>query len=415
MMPTGDNSARDRPERWAVVTKTILPAVTALRQHVGMTEAIFRTQTFHSLPREFFLWTALDEVMKTGVCLMRLDEFLGEDQPERASPEDAHPTGRAIEAILLEEERLRARRLCELLVQLVLFGRKDTPELYGHFLLLEDLVRAQSYNGDLAEFYGVSSDWVRATVDRTVTELHGLEPKVNVSDAAWYANPVRPVRAASSRTLLTSARQRLILALPLMTDLERLALGTTYHEAFGEPSEAIHYRAGADPVDHARESTVAAEGTKLGLIALCVVRRIQDRLGSPAVAELEQLNRVFDTNQEPSRMIESLTSRAAIAVGDFVAARGYLGQVVDERVSRFGYRSLRVDFLAERPLQELAGDWFRVRDVVRLFSKQTLVAGVREKMSNPTAVVENESLRASAISAWSIGLRDQVRAGKRSE
>ncbi len=190
-MPTEEDSPRDRPEpaeRWGVVTKTILPAVTALRQHVGMTETIFRTQTFHCLPREFFLWTALDEVLKTGVFLMRLDGFLGDDLPQRRPVEDDHPTARAIEAILLEEEGLRVRRLCELLVQLVLFGRKDAPELYGHFLLLEDLARATSYNGDLDEFHGVSSDWVRVTVDRTLTELRALEARVDVNDA-WYVEP----------------------------------------------------------------------------------------------------------------------------------------------------------------------------------------------------------------------------------
>lgn len=400
-------------ERWAVFTKLILPAVKAARQHVGITEAIFRTHTFHSMPRQFFLWTALDEMLKTGVFLMKLDGFLGEQELQRAQPDEADPTDRALEAVLLEEEGLRARRLCELLVQLVLFAQKDAPDLYKHFLLLDALVQSAAYNDELTEFHGVPSDWVKATIEMTLTDLHALEPSVASADA-WYARQhARPVRAADWRSLQSSARQRLIRALPLMTDFERLALGTTYAEAFGGPSATIHYRAGADPVDHSRESKVVAEGTKLSLIALCAMRRIHELLGAPAVPQLEQLARVLDANQEPTRLVESLNSRSAVAAGDFVLARGYLGQVVDERVSRLQYRSVRVELLAERPLPELAADWFRVRDVVRVFSKEKLVEGVRAKLEDPTAVVDDETLRNAALSAWEIGLRDEVRSRMR--
>lgn len=414
-MPTDEAPAPEPPEseeRWRLFTDMILPAVKAARQHVGMTEATFRTHTFHSLPRPFFFWTALDEVLKTGMFLMKLDGFLGEEGLERPSADEADPTDRALEAVLLEEEHLRARRLCELLVQLVLFAQKDAPELYKHFLLLEDLASALGHDSDLDEFHGVSSEWGKASIDMTLEELHALEPNIDANDA-WYAGRhARPVRA-DWRNLLSSARQRLIRALPLMTDFERLALGTTYAEAFGGPSGTIHYRAGADPVDHSRESTIVAEGTKLSLVALCIMRRIHDLLGRPAVPQLEQIARVLDSNQEPTRLLQSLNSRSLVATGDFVVARGYFGQVVEERVSSFGYRSVRVELLAERPLPALAADWFRVRDVVRLFSREKLVEGVRAKLGDPAAVVDDETLRAAALNAWEVGLRDEVRSRTR--
>lgn len=148
----------EEEERWGLFTKLVLPAVSAARKHVGIDEATFRTHTFHSLPRPFFFWTALDEVLKTGMFLMKLDGFLGDEEPGRVRADAADPTDRAIEALLLEEERLRARRLCELLTQLVLFSAKDEPELCEHFLLLEDLVRGATYNEELAEFHGKESE-----------------------------------------------------------------------------------------------------------------------------------------------------------------------------------------------------------------------------------------------------------------
>jgi hypothetical protein len=195
-----------------------------------------------------------------------------------------------------------------------------------------------------------------------------------------------------------------------MTDFERLSLGTTYQEAFGGPSDTIHFRAGADPVDHSRESTVVAEGVKLSHVALCAMRRIHELLGRPQIPQLEQVTRVLESNHEPTRRLELLNTRPNVAVGDFVVARGFLGQVIDERVSSFGYRSLRVELLAERALPQLGVDWFRVRDVVRVFSKDKLLEGVRAKLSDPTVGVDESTLREAALSAWENGLREHLHA-----
>lgn len=154
-------------QRWGEFTRLILPATTALREHVGIDEGTFRTHTFHGFLREFFLWPALDEAMKACVFVMKLDGLLDGELP-RPDPAEAHPADRAIEALLLEEDHLRVRRLCEVLVQLVLFAKQDRRELYTHFLLLEDLVRAAAYNSELVDFHGAGgTQWTRP-----LRELH---------------------------------------------------------------------------------------------------------------------------------------------------------------------------------------------------------------------------------------------------
>ena len=112
------------------------------------------------------------------------------------------------------------------------------------------------------------------------------------------------------------------------------------------------------------------------------------------------------------RRFELLNERQNIAVGDFVVARGYLGEVEEEVTSAFGYRSLRVVFLAEWPLPNLAGDWFRARDVVRVFSRAALTKGVAAALGGSEAVERaggaRTELRASVVEAWNNGLRDEV-------
>jgi hypothetical protein len=407
--PTDD--ARDPHLDW--YPKLLLPASRTLRAVLAIDEEAFRRHTFHGAPRDFVFWTAVDEIEKTAMVLMRLHEFLGDKPIKVAAPADS--VDRTAIGIVLEEERLRARRLCELLTELVLFGQKDEDAYYAHFLLLNELCAASGFDADLRDFHGAGSAWVKATIEHATDEIRRLEPRIDFG-FAWYANAKYkpPIDPANWRHLRSSARQRLKRALPLMTDFERLALGTTYEEAFGHPSASIHYTAGADAAASFGEGrSEIAEATKIGILGLCVARRCWGLLGRPAGAAVEQLARVLDSNTEASRYIEHLDQGSRVAVGDFVLARGFLGEVMDQVTSPFGYRSLRVELLAERPLPDLASDWFRARDVVLLFAREKVTAGVARLLGDKVALAENADLRSSVLAAWEVGLRDRIRNGRR--
>lgn len=295
--------------------------------------------------------------------------------------------------------------------QLVLFAQKDEEPYYRHFLLLEELDAANWYNEDLRAFHGARSSWVQFGIDRTVDEVIAVEAGIDFA-FAWYARYRPPFDPTKWRSALTSARYRIQNALPNMTDFERLSMGTTYDEAFGQPSAAVHYRAGRDTrsgrADDAKSAL--AEASKLGMLGFCVIRRCHVLLGQPTPSPAEQIARVLETNTEASRKFELLNKRPNIAVGDFVVAHGYLGEVLEEVTSAFGYRSLRVELLAERPLPNLSIDWFRARDVVRVFSRAALVTGVASVLGGANAGrAEGADLRASVLEAWNQGLREQVR------
>jgi hypothetical protein len=136
-------------------------------------------------------------------------------------------------------------------------------------------------------------------------------------------------------------------------------------------------------------------------------------LGRPTPSPAERIATALEGNTEALRRFELLNERQSIAVGDFVVARGYLGEVEEEITSTFGYRSLRVVFLAERPLPDLAGDWFRARDVVRLFSRAAMTKDVAAAVGGSEALERaggaGAELRASVVEAWNLGLRDEVR------
>jgi hypothetical protein len=398
-------AAPEKRGRWDLAIDLLLPATTMLRSALTINEAVFRSHTFRTAPRDFVLWTALDEVTKTAMVLMRLDGLLDD---ETADVAEVTPIHRASLAMLIEEARLRARRLVELLVQLVLFGQANAEDYYRHFLLLEELRAATRRNEDLDEFHGAKSAWVQSHIDRLRLETVAVEQTLDFHHA-WYVKG--PTPSKPDKRTPTSARERIQRALPLMIDFERMAMGTTYDEAFGRPSASVHYAAGVDPSgERADTKRVIAEGTRLAFIALCIVRRCHQILGRPTGDCVDRIVQSLESNAEASRLFSLLNIRQRLGVGDFVLARGLLGEVVDEVASRYGYRSLRVDFLVERPLPDLAGDWFPARDVILLFPRDHLAEGVARYVGNDVAARAVSDIRDGVRAAWEAGLREEVRA-----
>jgi hypothetical protein len=154
---------------------------------------------------------------------------------------------------------------------------------------------------------------------------------------------------------------------------------------------------------------VLAEASKLRVVSFCVIRRCFILLGRPTSSPAEQIARALEENTEATREFELLNERPSISVGDFVVARGYLGEVIEEVTSAFACRSFRVELIAERPLASLNVDWFRARDVALVFSRATLVAKTASALGDPDSKrAEASDLRKSVLTAWGSGLREQI-------
>jgi hypothetical protein len=99
------------------------------------------------------IYTALDEVKKTSMQLVRLTESL-DDQP--LSPRSDR-LDRLLVTQVIEEREARVRRLLEVLVMLILFEGTNEQPYYRHLLLLERLRGMLSEKDDIKEFFGISN------------------------------------------------------------------------------------------------------------------------------------------------------------------------------------------------------------------------------------------------------------------
>jgi hypothetical protein len=91
--------------------------------------------------------------------------------------------------------------------------------------------------------------------------------------------------------------------------------------------------------------------------------------------------------------------RPRIKVGDFVVARGLLGEVMEIAKSDYEYRSFRVLFLDGSPVPDLTEDWFRARDVVLFLSREKLNEGMKHLVGR---VGDADDYRSSLRDAWQL-------------
>ena len=405
--------------RWDIPIGIGLQGASELRTAIGLTEEGYLRVAgqSHADARGYLLYTAADEVQKTAIYLMRLREYV---QGEVMSPFQGQ-LERTIVTQVLEDSQARERRLLELLTVLVLFATCNEQDYYRHLLLLEELDDLVAARDDRKEFYGVPSNNV---IDSIAHQSEWTREVAGSLDGKkiWYSvdsvDLSQPEKLRPGR-ILSSQRQRIRRALPLMTPGERLLFGLTYGASYGEASETIHYspsRQDAFLPDDER----AFGATALGLLALSVLARAYQLLGKP---DLPLARKISDAlaRSDAAKLVARAAARPA-EVGDIVLAGDNLAEALEVAESPYGLVSYKVHYLAERPKPTVDEDWFPALHIVRLYGKSDFRDGVRRMAAKGLITPEEgdklrslddahvaEAVRGSVTRTWQMGLRDWIR------
>lgn len=246
-----------------------------LRACLGVDEDMF-VRTFGSAvfdTRGYFLYAAIDEVQKAAIHLMRLRELLSGDEINPL----VDSASRLVVTAILEEAGARERRLTEILLNLVLFSTTNEQVYYHHFLLLEELQDMLYSNIDSEEFFGARSINLDASIKRTMSQLVQEQAGIDFSKT-WYldksaiqipSNLTDLTKLLKNHVRLSNIRFRVKCALPLMTPSEKICFGVTYGEAYGRPSEAVHFSSNTKAF-RLSPGQDSASVTKIGLLIAAV-------------------------------------------------------------------------------------------------------------------------------------------------
>lgn len=407
-------------ESWDFFIKEPLRCATELRETLPINEEMYLHTAGQAVgdARGFVIYTALDEVVKASLWLMRMQDLV---QGERTDPR-AGVIERLLLAQLAEERSGRVRRLLELLAVLINFSETDEQEYYRYLLALELLEDSVSADRDLRDFWNCQSANIRATIRHQVSWLHQIESRLEL-ERCWFRNDSHavpdPDKLRPGR-VFSSTRARILRAFPRMTKNERMLFGFSYGASYGQASQRIHYS--AEQMDYRLSADDdPSRHHHLGFLCFAVLSRCDALLGKPDLPHVRRMMEILAAT-DANEMFAQTTRREKIAVGDFVLAYGDLAEVLEILESSHGYQAFRVRYLAERPMSEIAEDTFPAIYVQLFYTRAHALEHMQVMVTQgklPPQIVERMQgmspeelqpiLAATLTEVWRLGLGDWVR------
>ncbi len=356
-------------------------AAADLRSALKLDEGAFR-QIAPSLwhdPRLAFIYRVLDEVQKAGICIHDWFEKL---KDEESAPDPADHMTRLASQWLQDEQNFRARKLAEVLVDLICFSATNDPEYYRDYFRLRDLDATVRSLNDQDEFFGFRRRNSEYGVDWAERDIIAAEAKLDVSKRWYLRNPALFQPTWKTRGVeFSSFRQRYIRSLELALPSELGALGKTYVHAYGSMSSEIHFTPQEISSDF-DPNAVYLGIDRVGLLCFAILIRCQRLLGVVPDGLNSQLRKMHDENTGPSEIVGQLKQETA-EVGDFVWAHGDICEVVEIRRSKFGYVSYLLRYIERPPIPEIKQDWFAGFEIHLVAKRSFAEEAMRSLQTDP--------------------------------
>lgn len=385
---------------WDFSIKAAIRGANDLRQNLHTDEIGFRTVAgySHADARSYYLYAVLNEVQKAGIALMRWKELF----KEKENTSDDDQISRVILESILEEQSLWLRKLSEVLISLICFDTTNENDYYRHFLLLTSLDNDLSATADLKDFYNCPNRNLEYSIAMLKDQISEIENKIDLS-RCWYLRGGKKLsdrRKLNTGQILSSMRHRMKFALHRCTNGEKLTLGLSY-EYYSSTSEDIHFKPYSSKL-YNKKLLTELNFTHMGLLILYILLRCQRLLKAVPKGINEQLSRVFKKNAKPKLLKKLMDTK--IEVGDFILAYGDLAEVLEVKVSSYGYRCYKVRYLTERPIPEIEEDFFPAQKVRMLFRAQDIRDGFKRIVGDRAKYISADEVqefsRKAVIEVW---------------
>lgn len=320
--------------------------------------------------KKIFIYGCLRQIQKAGVALMTQGEFI----KEPSAPETSTTTRTIIESVL-DEQHFWIRKLIEVFVNLLNFNPTDNGELFRLFLSSENYDLFRRKKSDFTEFHEKSSDNIQSSVDtykeRVVEDLK----KLSLTQSWFITKDFKP----------TDYRERFKSAIMKASDAEQLLLGETYHGKYTMKSLSIHGTVAANPKEP-EYSNIKLNITYISMLSQFIVRRAHLLLGTTDQGIERTIN-----GSDWATMVTRLKKQ--IPRGSFVLVGGALGEVIEEHVSKYGYKCYKIKFLNRPLIPSQKEDWFDPTQIITLIPKDR----VRSFYEVNTKQAPNKTLRDATL------------------
>jgi hypothetical protein len=358
-----------------------LKAAEDLRRSLKIDEEAFR-RTGPALwqdPRPAFIYRVLDEVQKAGIAIKDWSEKLKEDEKK---PEHTEHIIRLVTQWQQDEQSFRARKLSEILVDLICFSVTNEPEFYRDYFRLAELNSTVRSLQDQEEFFGFRRRNTEYYVEWLERDIRSAEKAGLDVSKRWYLEQPTPFRDKwkTRGPRFSSFRQRYIRVLDIAMPQELTIIGKSYVHAYNMSSD-VHFTAHDTSSDFDPDDVYLGID-RVGLLCYAIVIRCQYLLGIVPEGINATIRKMHDENAEPARLVAGLKQQIA-DVGDFVWAEGFICRVVEIRKSKYGYVNYRLRYVEKPPIPEITDDYFAGGEIRLVAQKSYGEEALRQLQSDP--------------------------------
>ena len=304
-----------------------IKAADDLRNALRLDETQFRriTPALWQDPRPAFIYSVLDEVQKAGISIMDWSQKLSETDRK---PEHTDHLIRLVTRWQQDEQSFRARKLAEILVDLICFSATNEPDYYRDYLWLKEFDSTVRSLNDQHEFFGFKRRNTEYGLQWRERDIKQAENKRIDVSKRWY---LRRKQAAfqnewkTSGVPFSSFRQRYIRILDLALPNELAAIGKSYIHAYGMSAD-IHFTP-HDSSSAFNEDDVYLGVHRVGLLCYAILIRCQKLLDLVLEGVNATIRKMHDENVGPATLVAQLKQESYRSITPFtfpVECRGII-------------------------------------------------------------------------------------------
>lgn len=308
-----------------------------------------------SNPRDYFLYGVLDTLEQTGFTIQNSRFVLDVTDDEELRSNLKAPLGSTAQrqarnflTYFVNAELLAARKLVEVLVDVLLFTKTNDPEHYQHYLLTKALTDAQRFVNDTRTFHNCDNKLLAGVVSSLRSSIAELEKKI-ASGTCWHVG-----KGGQPSSVYSRFRQ----AMSIASADERICLGFSYNISYGQQRRGAHTSIGAlaktpevDAVDgHQR----LVERLGLQILLRCIELTDDPEANGQAydlAKTLLTLSRYSTEGRTPEVAMN-------LEVGDVVMAPTFIGVITEMVINDFGNRACLVRPIGEDSSDPNDSDWW---------------------------------------------------------
>lgn len=363
---------------WDYAINVGMKASHDLRQKLNIDEDNFRFRApySHINSRNVYIYRAIDEVQKATTCLMRWKEFISDENKDSFIKDVEKQMMRITQQAVHDEQSLRCRKLIESLVDTILFLNTNEDIYFKDYFYFCDLIDCQRSQNDRKEFYDFVNRNSEYQIQWLKKQIRALETSGLEYSKRWYLKESSPLSSMKNISLASFRSKYMKISIDQGPETITL-LAKSYLHAYGD-SRDIHFS--ADETSHSfNDDSPIIKANKVALLLIHLILKLQE-LSLFEIGKHNDILSELRADVAAAKPYKELTTSQA-EIGDYVLAWGDLGQVIDERESKYGYYCYHVRYIDKPPIEGIIDDWFASFEIKRLGSKNQLLRSVKSILS----------------------------------